>query len=101
MLILDIIIKHGKIHSIYSKNHSLQLEKNQNYKKYISGNETRMLTCLVVLSYLDYRKRTLGTLPELHIISLQSIQNFAAKVTCKKRNMTALPNACQQFTGYQ
>ena len=56
----------------------------------------------MVLSHLDYGNAILVNLPKSMLKPLQSIQNYAAKVTCKKHKiMTALLTACQHFTGYQ
>ena len=57
--------------------------------------------CSMVLSYLDYGNATLVNLSISTLKPLQSILNYAAKVTGKKGNMTALLNAHQHFTGYQ
>ena len=43
-----------------------------------------MLICSMVLSNLDYGNATLVNLPKSTLKLLQSIQNYAAKVICKK-----------------
>ena len=44
-----------------------------------------MLMCSLVLSHLDYGNATLVNLPKSTLKPLWSIQNYAAKVTCKKQ----------------
>ena len=54
----------------------------------------------MVLSHLDYSNSTLVNLPKSTLKSLQSIQNYAAKITCKNRNLIVQPTAYQGFIGY-
>ena len=59
-----------------------------------------MLVSSNVLSHLDYGNSILVNLPKSTTKSLQSIQNYAAKVVCKNRNMTAQLSAFSNFIGY-
>ena len=60
-----------------------------------------MLMCSMVLSHLNYGNATLVNLPVPTLQPLQSIINYATKVTCKNRNVIALLNAYQHSTCYQ
>ena len=77
------------------------IQKIKKIRKYLTEDNTKMLICSMVLSHLDYGNAILVNLPKSTLKPLQSIQNYAAKVTCKNRNITALLIAYQGFTGYQ
>ena len=69
-------------------------------RKLVTEEETKMLMSSNVLSYLEYGNSILVNLPMSTIKSLQSIQNYAAMVVCKNRNMTAQLSAFTNFIGY-
>ena len=56
-----------------------------NIGKYLTKDDTKMLICSMVLSHLDYGNAKLVHLLKLTLKPLQSIQNYAAEVTCKKQ----------------
>ena len=60
------------------------IEKIKRIRKYLTEDETKMLMWSVILSHLDYGNATLVNLPKSTLKPLQSIQNYAANVTCKK-----------------
>ena len=76
-------------------------QKIKKIRNYLNEDETKMLICSNVLSHLDYGNSILVNLPKSTLKPLQSIQNYAAKIMCKKnRNMTILLNAHLGITGY-
>ena len=76
------------------------IQKIKKIRKYLTEDETIMLICSVVLSHLDYGNLILVNLSKSTLKPLQSIQNYAARITCKNRNMTVLLTAYQGFIGY-
>ena len=78
----------------------VNIKKINKIRKFLTGEETKMLMSSNVLSHLDYGNSILVNLPKSTTKSLQSIQNYAAKVVCKKnRNMTAQLSAFSNFIG--
>ena len=61
------------------------LKKINKSRKFLTEDETKMLMSSNVLSHLDYGNSILVNLPKSTIKSLQSIQNYAAKVVCEKQ----------------
>ena len=61
------------------------IQKIKKIRKYLAEDETKMLICSMVLSHLDYGNSILLYLPKSTLKPLQSIQNYAAKITCKKQ----------------
>ena len=77
------------------------IQKIKKIRKYITENETKMLICSMVLSHLDYGNSILVNLPKSTLKPLQVIQNYAAKITCKKtQKYDSLLTAYQGFMGY-
>ena len=54
-------------------------------RKFLTDDETRMLMYSKVLSHLDYGKSILVNPPKATLKPLQSMQNYAAKIICKKK----------------
>ena len=63
----------------------LNIQKIKKIRKYLTEDETKMLVCSNVLSHLDYGNSILVNLPKSTLKPLQSIQNYAAKIVCKKQ----------------
>ena len=63
----------------------VNIKKINKIRKFLTEEETKMLMSSNVLSHLDYGNSILVNLPKSTIKSLQSIQNYAAKVVCKKQ----------------
>ena len=61
------------------------IQKIKKIRKYLTEDETKMLICSNVLSHLDYGNSILVNLPKSTLKPLQSIQNYAAKIICKKQ----------------
>ena len=61
------------------------IQKIKKIRKYLTEDETKMLICSNVLSHLDYGNSILVNLPKSSLKPLQSIQNYAAKIICKKQ----------------
>ena len=51
-----------------------------------SKNQLKMLTCSLVLNYLDYINAILVNLSDAITKQFQLVQNFAAKILLNKRN---------------
>ena len=54
-------------------------------RKFLTEDETKMLICSNVLPHLDYGNSILVNLLKTTVKPLQSIQNYAAKIICKKQ----------------
>ena len=78
----------------------VNIKKINKIRKFLNEEETKMFMSSNVLSHLDYRNSILVNLPMSTPKSLQSIQNYAVKVVCKKRNMTAQLSTFSNFIGY-
>ena len=76
------------------------IQKIKKIRKYLTEDEPKMFICSMVLSHLDYGNSILVNLSISTFKPLQFIQNYAAKTTCKNRNVTVLLTAYQGFTGY-
>ena len=63
----------------------VNIKKINKIRKFLTGEETKMLMSSNVLSHLDYGNSILVNLPKSTTKSLPSIQNYAAKVVCKKQ----------------
>ena len=63
----------------------VNIKKINKVRKCLTEDETKMLMSSNVLSHLDYGNSVLVNLPKSTIMSLQSIQNYVAKVVCKKQ----------------
>ena len=63
----------------------LNILKIKRIRKYLTEDDTNILICSMVLSHLDYGNLILVNLPKSTLKPLQSIKNYAAKVTCKKQ----------------
>ena len=61
------------------------IQKIKKIRKYLTEDETKMLIYSNVLSHLDYGNLFLVNLPKSTLKPLQSIQNYAAKIICKKQ----------------
>ena len=61
------------------------IQKIKKIQKYLTEDETKMLICSNVLSHLDYGNSILVNLPKSTLKPLQFIQNYAAKIICKKQ----------------
>ena len=61
------------------------IQKIKKIRKYLTEDETKMLVCSNVSSCLDYGNSILVNLPKSTLKTLQSIQNYAAKIVCKKQ----------------
>ena len=61
------------------------IQKIKKIRKYVTEDETKMLICSNVLSHLDYGNSILVNLPKSTSKPLQPIQNYAAKIICKKQ----------------
>ena len=83
-LILDKELNMTKYIGAKDRTAHFNLEKIERVRKYIPEDETKMPVCSMVLSHLDYGNATLVNHPNSILKSLQSTQNYAAKVTCKK-----------------
>ena len=63
----------------------VNIKKINKIRKFLTEEETKMLMSSNVLSHLDYGNSILVNLPKSTTKSLQCIQNYAAKVVCKKK----------------
>ena len=60
------------------------LTKSKKNRKFLTDDETKMLMYSNVLSHLDYGNSILVNLPKATLKPLQTMQNYAAKITCNK-----------------
>ena len=98
---LDKDLEMKKFIATKARNAYLNIKKINKIKKFLTEDETKMLMYSNVLSHLDYGNSILVNLPKSTVKPLQSIQNYAAKIICKSRNMTVPQSAYTSFTGYQ
>ena len=68
----------------------VNIKKMNKIIKFLTEEETEMLMSSNVLSHLDYGNLILANLSKSTIKSLQFIQNYAAKVVCKKQKYDSL-----------
>ena len=84
-IILDIELDMKKFISAKARTAYFNIQNIKKIRKYLTEDDTKMLICSMVLSHLDYGNAILMNLHKSTIKALQSIQNYAAKITCKKQ----------------
>ena len=84
-IILDKELNIKKFIAANAKTDYLNIQTIKKIRNYLTEDETKMLICSMVLSHLDYGNSISVTLPKSILKPLQSIQNYAAKITCKKQ----------------
>ena len=82
---LDKELEMKKFTASKARNAYFNIQKIKKIRKFLTEDKTKMLTCSNVLSHLDYGNSILVNLPKSTLNPLQSIQNYAAKIICKKQ----------------
>ena len=67
------------------RNAYLNIKRINKIRKFLTEDETKMLMYSNVLSHLGYGNSILVDLPKSTVKPLQSIQNYVAKIICKKQ----------------
>ena len=83
-IILDKDLEFKKFIATEVRNAYFNIKKINKIRKFLTDDETKMLMYSNVLSHLDYGNSILVNLPKATLKPLQSMQNYAAKIICKK-----------------
>ena len=82
---LDKDLEFKKFIATKVRNAYFNIKKINKIRKFLTDDETKMLMYSNVLSHLDYGNSILVNLTTATLKPLQSMQNYAAKITCKKQ----------------
>ena len=99
-IILDQELEMKKFISTKVRTAYVNINKINKIRNFLTEEESKMFMSSNVLSHLDNGNSILVNLPKSTTKSLQCIQNYAAKVVCKNKNMTAQLSPFSNFIGY-
>ena len=70
-------------------------------RRFVNQEVFEILVCSLVLSHLDYANSILIGAPNTSLQRLQIVQNWAAKLVLKRKNIAVQLMLSDHFTGFQ